>query len=426
MQTLSPLLSREQVAARLLGGGEGSPALPDVGDEIDGFVVERKLGRGAMSSVVSARHTGTGQRVALKVLLPHLASNETVLKMLLDEANIVRRIDHENVARILTAGNWRGTPYLGLELVEGWSYARVIRRAAAQGFALPVGFHLAVLARAAAGLAAAHAATDESGQRLRVVHRDVKPENILIGFDGSVKVSDFGVAAARRRFTATRPGAVKGTISYMAPEQINTAPSVDHRADLWALCVIGWEVFAQRSLFRSDSFATAMLGIIYGTAPELGELATAVPEDVTAVIMRCLAKDPAARPSSALDIAYCFAHAAVGLGWGDPRHIGALLWQLRARVEADRYLESAPTCVMRRPPERSALRRLQRGLAGLCLVGLASLAGVSLVQRKPHASLRPVVSSVTRDPLRARADTREEIPTLELDQLPIEPPGAHP
>lgn len=401
---------------------QSPPTLPAPGSIVDGYVVEELIGKGGMAAVYSARGLIRGDRVALKMLLPQVATHLAVVHMLLDESRIIGRITHENVARVLHTGRWFGTPYLRLELVEGWSYARILKRARRVGMRLPSGFHAAVLAQVALGLSAAHAACDRDGQSLLVIHRDVKPENVLVGFDGRAKLVDFGIARARTRSSRTRPGGVKGTVGYMAPEQFVAPERVSFLADLWGLGATAWECFADRPLFRSRSLGEAMLAIVYAEIPDIGAVAGDLPEELGSIIMRCLEREPTRRPASALEVADAFAVEAFALGFGDPVQVARVLGQLR---ELWALYTSAASPSVPRVDARPRARGHGLGLTlGLGVFALAAALAVWLVQARVAPELplaeRGVASWRVERPREGRPVHDELIPTVDVLDLALE------
>jgi len=197
-----------------------------------------QLAEGGMARVVVARRSGLAgfeRRVALKLILPELAADEAYTTMFLDEARMASRIQHPNVVAVLDVGRDPQTDilYMAMDLVLGATLSAV-RRANPAGIAPQAAFE--ILAQAADGLDAAHCATAADGTPLALVHRDICPQNLLLGFDGFARVSDFGIARAEQRSTKTESGKFKGKLGYCSPEHV-LAREVDHRSDLFALAI---------------------------------------------------------------------------------------------------------------------------------------------------------------------------------------------
>ncbi len=269
-----------------------------------GYELLGKLASGGMAEIYLARRSG-GMRfeklVAIKRLLPILAVQPEYVAMFGDEARILASLSHANIAQCLDFDCVQGVHYLALEYVHGESLAALIARGHEQGHALSPAAVVYIGAALARALHHAHEARDAAGQPLGVLHRDISPHNVLVGYDGQIKLIDFGVAQATGRDCRTGPGTLKGKFCYMAPEQFGDGP-IDRRADLFALGAVLWEMSAGRRLFACESDAATMRMILDGEAPVLREIADA-PGDLSALVMSLLSIDPAARPRCALDVA---------------------------------------------------------------------------------------------------------------------------
>lgn len=268
---------------------------------MDGYRVLRVLRRGELTEVLVAI-APSGRQVALKRPLPEHASNPALLRALTDEARIAARVDHPNVVGVLEAGLEARPPYLVLEYVDGADLFEVEKRAAMAGHSFPVELALHIVAEVAHGLSAVHQASDESGRSLNVVHRDVSPGNILIGSNGVVRLTDFGIAWARERLEKTAVGVAKGTLDYMAPEQLAGGP-VDARADVFALgCVLARLIFGKSPLDGLDPAARAA---------GLRNLSSEAEPDVAAIIERATRRKPADRYPDAAQLASAAFKASV-------------------------------------------------------------------------------------------------------------------
>lgn len=210
---------------------------------IDRYELVAEIASGGMATVFLARLSGVGgfQRfVAIKRLHPHLAAEREFVEMFLDEARLAAGIHHPNVVSILEVGASDRGYYLVMEYIEGDTLARLLARAATSGQRLPREIALRVVIDMLAGLHAAHELKDEMGQPTGLVHRDVSPQNVLVGLDGICRITDFGVARAASRLSATRVGQLKGKIAYMAPEQAMGKSDIDRRADVFAGGIVLW------------------------------------------------------------------------------------------------------------------------------------------------------------------------------------------
>ncbi|WNG40544.1 serine/threonine protein kinase [Archangium violaceum] len=208
------------------------------------------LGTGGMAQVLVARTRGPeglGRLVALKRILPHLSSDPTIVKQFLDEARIGLRLSHPNLVTFYDFGESQGAYYLVMELVRGVDFDRLLKTTKPSPAVT-----VAIVVQALHGLHAAHLARGEDGAPLHLVHRDLSPHNLMVGFDGRVKVLDFGVAKARAQRTVTLPGIVKGKPLYMSPEQAR-GQRLDARSDLFSMGLILYEAFTgARAFDRGD------------------------------------------------------------------------------------------------------------------------------------------------------------------------------
>jgi len=261
---------------------------------VDRYELIGEIASGGMATVYLGRLTGVGgfQRLfAIKRLHPHLAGDKEFVEMFLDEARLAAGIHHPHVVPILEVGASPGGYYLVMEYIEGETFARLLARAAAQKQHIPPQVVIRIGLDMLAGLHAAHELKDETGQLAGVVHRDVSPQNVLVGVDGVTRITDFGVARAAARLTATRVGQLKGKIAYMAPEQARGEEDIDRRADVFASGIVIWEGLAHRRLFKAENEAGTLSRVINEPIPQLAESAPGVPRAVADVVMRALSRD---------------------------------------------------------------------------------------------------------------------------------------
>jgi serine/threonine-protein kinase len=259
-----------------------------------------------MATVYLARLTGVGgfQRfVAMKRLHPHLANEAEFVEMFLDEARLAAGIHHPNVVPILEVGASPVGYYLVMEYIEGDTLARMLARAAARGKRIPPSITLRIALDTLAGLHAAHELRDDRGQPINLVHRDVSPQNVLVGGDGISRITDFGVARAASRLSATRVGQLKGKIAYMAPEQAQGDEMLDRRADVFSAGIVIWEALAAKRLFKADNEAATLSRIMSEPVPPLARIAPHVGKEVADVVMRALERDRELRFSSCAQFA---------------------------------------------------------------------------------------------------------------------------
>jgi serine/threonine-protein kinase len=297
--------------------------------KLDRFELVAELATGGMATVYLARVSGVGgfQRfVAIKRLHPHLAHEPEFIEMFLDEARLAARIHHPNVVSILEIGATDQGYYIVMEYVEGDTLGRLLSRAAQTGQRVPLKVGLRVVIDMLAGLEAAHELTDDEGNPLKIVHRDVSPQNVLVGVDGHARITDFGVARATSRLSTTRAGQLKGKVAYMAPEQARGDSEVDHRADVFAAGVVLWEVLSCRRLFKAEGEAQTLNKVLNEPIPTVSSVWEEVPPALDAITARALERDRSVRFQSAIELADVLEKATRTLGvHGTSKDVAAYL-----------------------------------------------------------------------------------------------------
>ena len=343
------------------------------GERLDRFELVAELASGGMATVYLARLSGVAgfQRlVAIKRLHPHLANEPDFIEMFLDEARLAARIHHPNVVPIQEVGESGSGYYLVMDYVEGDTLARLLARAAQTKTRVPWGVTIRILLDTLAGLHAAHELTDDLGQPLAIVHRDVSPQNILVGSDGIARIADFGVARAASRLSTTRSGQLKGKLAYMAPEQARGG-AIDRRADLFSCGIVLWEALALKRLFKGDGEAATLNRVLYDPIAPPSTHQADIPASLEAVCMRALERDPDQRFATAEAFADELERVARGLSCvGSVRDVAACveevfgsdLVQQRDAVRAwlARSEPSAPPRSRKSLPE-SVQTRVERG-----------------------------------------------------------------
>jgi serine/threonine protein kinase len=272
--------------------------MPDLGPYEPLF----RIGAGGMGEVYAARRTGfrSAEIVAVKRLFPHLVEDRRFVDMLLDEARITRAVTSAHVVRVLDMGQANdGAPYLVMELIAGANLAQLSHG----GRLPPIGAVAEWVAQAAEGLHAAHEARGPDGEPLGLVHRDVSPENILIGADGSARISDFGVAYAQERIQqTTAQGRVKGKLAYMSPEQTH-AQRVDRRSDVFSLGIVAWEGLTGEFLFEGTSAPEVIANVREAPITPPHHKRAEMSRELSLAVLKALERDPAQRYQTALAFA---------------------------------------------------------------------------------------------------------------------------
>ena len=326
---------------------------------VDRYELVGEIASGGMATVYLARLTGVGgfQRfVAMKRLHPHLANEKEFVEMFLDEARIAARIHHPNVVPILEVGASSVGYYLVMEYIEGDTLARLLARAATRGKRLPIPIALRIALDMLSGLHAAHELRDDAGDPVQLVHRDVSPQNVLVGVDGIARITDFGVARAASRLTATRVGQLKGKIAYMAPEQAAGEESLDRRADVFASGIVIWEELAAKRLFKAENEAATLSRVMTEPVPPLTSIVPGLSPALSNVVMRALERAPDARFSTCAQFADALEAAATGKERiATPRELAAYVTEvLGEEVSAQR--EAVRAWIARSEPSQVGLK----------------------------------------------------------------------
>jgi serine/threonine protein kinase len=259
-----------------------------------------RLGAGGMAEVFLARlpqaplSDGTGEPglIALKKMLPHLANDVAFVSHFKREATIAVRLDHANIARVLHSGRIGTSWFMAMELVQGETLAQVLERGRRLGRAMPADLVRRVGAAVGLALHFAHELEGPDGTPQKIIHRDVSPQNVMLGYDGSVKLIDFGVASFVE--STTRAGSLAGKVRYFSPEQIRRSP-VDRRTDIYSLAVTLYEALLGAPAFNGDNEMAIMSAILEGEPPLIAD----APPFIVEALRRAMAKDPDQRFPSA-------------------------------------------------------------------------------------------------------------------------------
>ncbi|MFT3926635.1 MAG: serine/threonine-protein kinase [Myxococcales bacterium] len=258
-----------------------------------------ELARGGMGRVYLARRTGQAgfeRYFAIKVMHQQLNDDHNAVMMLLDEAHIASRLHHPNVVPVMDIGTFADGYYLVMDYVEGCSLQQLIK---ASPLERPVKAIVSIMLDALRGLHAVHTLRGVNDEVLHVVHRDISPHNLLLGLDGACRVTDFGIAKARQRFTDTDVGIHKGKLAFMSPEQLRGPDQVDARVDVWAAGVTLYAALTGVHPFRGENDAATVHALLGAEIPLPSSVGLKPPAALDEVIMRSLQRDPAERWASA-------------------------------------------------------------------------------------------------------------------------------
>lgn len=268
------------------------------------YVLHDEIASGGMGTVHLGRlqgGAGFSRIVAIKRLNPLLAREPEFLRMFLDEARLAGRVRHPNVVPTSDVVEAEGEVLLVMEYVHGDALSRLLRLTRERGLLPSPAVTSAVLSGVLYGLHAAHEATDERGEPLGIVHRDVSPQNVIVGSDGVARLVDFGVAKATGRLQTTSEGQIKGKLSYMPPEQIQ-GQAVDRRADLYATGVVLWEMLTGERLFLGENQGNTIQRVLLGDVTPPSQLVPGLSPALDDVVLCALAHEPSDRFSTAREM----------------------------------------------------------------------------------------------------------------------------
>jgi serine/threonine-protein kinase len=360
----------------------------------DRYVLCGQIGAGGMASVHIGRLVGSvafARTVAIKRLLPHYVREPAFRLMLTDEARLAARVRHPHVVQTLEVVSAGDELFLVMEYIDGVSLGRLMHLAPDRVSRVPEPILAAVIGHVLDGLHAAHEACDERGQPLNIVHRDISPDNVLVGADGFARVLDFGIAKARSRLHQTRDGELKGKLSYMAPEQLSG--KVSSQSDVFAAAIIAWEGLVGRRLFQADDDGETIGRVLATQIEPPASAAPGVSPALSAIVMRGLARDPAQRWATARDMAQAIEHEVAV----------ATPSQIAAWVEAEEGVWLA---------ERRALVRKVESMVQIepAVVGERNGLDTAVMSDSRTVMVRPAVVASTTTPPKVTMPRRPTLP----------------
>jgi serine/threonine-protein kinase len=400
------------------------------GIDLGRYALYDEIARGGMASVHLGRLLGPARffrLVAIKRLHAHFARDPEFVTMMMDEARVAARIRHPNVVPTLDVVLNTDELLLVMEYVHGESLARLAAIAADAGRPIPIKVAVSVVCDTLRGLHAAHEAKDEAGRPLDVVHRDVSPQNVLVGTDGISRVIDFGIAKAMGRLQTTRDGQIKGKLAYMAPERLSNRP-VTRAVDLYAAAVVLWELVTGVRLFKGETEGALVTKILNATIQSPASLNPDVPRELDDAIMKGLAREPEDRYETALTMEQAL---LATVGGARPDEVAAWVQSLvgdTLRVRGDRIaqIESGVTAspsAAAKPGDRESSpsatgssgtspgRRSSGARIATPLPAALPIGPVLPPPRNPTSSMRRVPNERALEPP----------PTLDASQVPSPP-----
>jgi len=379
-----------------------SPAAPAPDRRLGRYELLGTLGTGGMATVYLGRAAGEAgfQRLfAIKVLHPYLMAEPQFIAMFLDEARIAGALHHPNIVPIVDLGTHDGTYYVAMEYIDGCSLAELLKKHRKHR---PPRLLVPIMLDALAGLEAAHSLTDEAGRPINLVHRDVSPQNILIGVDGTARITDFGIARADARINTTQPGQLKGKFAYMSPEHFRSAPSIDRRADIFSAGCVLWSMLTGRRLFQAETDGATIFNVIELDIPPPSVIGLAPPAAFDAVCLRALERDPEKRFATAQDMEEALRSAANGCGLAPRREVAA--WVIEVFHD-----------------ELAARHQIIRAAAGASNPASLPIPRLHSAAESPSVATADLVAPVEPDPAGSRTHLEDTGPMAPAGSLPVAP-----
>jgi serine/threonine protein kinase len=287
-----------------------------MGARLGRYVVLKHLASGGMADVLLGRadgHSGFERHVVLKRIRADHAGDQRFIRMFLDEARVAANLHHQHVVQVHDVGETGGEYFIAMEYIHGEDVRTILSAALRARQHVPLGYAIAIVSAAAAGLHYAHERRGPDKRPLGIVHRDISPSNILVGYDGSIKVVDFGIAKAEMRqetkTTRSGSGRLKGKVAYMSPEQCKSG-DIDRRSDVYSLGVVLYELCTTTKLFRGENDYLIMDQIVNGKVALPRVRRPELPNEISAIIMRAIAPDPERRFATADELRLALDHFA--------------------------------------------------------------------------------------------------------------------
>ncbi|MBN2495419.1 MAG: serine/threonine protein kinase [Deltaproteobacteria bacterium] len=254
----------------------------------------KKIGTGGMAELFLARQAGIEgfeKLLVIKRILPHLAEAEQFIEMFLDEARLAAQLNHPNIVQIYDLGRVAGQYFIAMEYVNGVDLSRILKREHKRDGKVPITHAVKITSYVCEALAYAHARNDSRGRSLKLVHRDVSPQNVLVAFEGGVKLTDFGIAKASSRAAETKTGSLKGKYAYMSPEQC-LGKGIDHRSDIFSVGILLYQLTTGTLPFTGESEFSAMNSIVNEPHPAPDLVREDIPASLVGILGKALAKKP--------------------------------------------------------------------------------------------------------------------------------------
>jgi eukaryotic-like serine/threonine-protein kinase len=325
------------------------------------YLLLERISVGGMAEVYKAKEYGVEgfeRTVAVKRILPHVAEDEEFIAMFKDEAKIAVQLNHGNIAQIYNLGNEQDSFYIALEYINGRDLRAIFQKCQQQGKPMPISQACYVIMKICEGLDYAHNKKDKYQRELNIIHRDVSPPNILVSFEGEVKLIDFGVAKAAGRASRTQAGILKGKFGYMSPEQVRGMP-LDRRSDVFSVGVVLFEMLTGTRLFQADTDFATLEKVRAVEVPRPTSLNPDINKPLENIMYKALAREPEQRYQSAIELhdelqAFMFAQ---GLFYARKDLAGWMRVQYAREIELEKEKDKAQAIAQQREEAEAALPR---------------------------------------------------------------------
>lgn len=305
------------------------------------YEILNRVDVGGMAEIFRARNLDTGEMMAIKRILPSLVGQSDFVSMFVDEAAVCLELRHPNIVRVDQIGQMDGALFMSMEYVEGTNLREVLSFANQHHFFLPIHEAVRIAICVLEGLAYAHDCRDSRGEPLHLIHRDVSPPNILLGYNGDVKITDFGLVKSKAQISRTVPGLIKGKFSYLSPEAAY-GESIDARSDIYAVGIILWEMLTSQPLFV-DPVEMKILDLVRKSViPSIRAIHSDVPEALEQIVRKGLARDREKRYQTAQAFAQDLRAFLNDLG-NPPSELGKLVLKIKPRVAEEDVEEGSET-----------------------------------------------------------------------------------
>ena len=348
-----------------------APAPARDADTYGPYRLLQRIAIGGMAEVFRAKKGGVEgfeKTVAVKRILSHLSDNKEFVDMFINEAKVVSGLSHPNIVAIFDLGRIDRSYYIAMDYVQGRDLRSILRRAKERGIAIPNSLAAYVIAKVASALEYAHRKRDEAGEPMRIVHRDVSPQNILLSFEGDVKLTDFGIAKAASKATITDKGALRGKLLYMSPEQAWGKP-MDRRSDIFSLGIVLYETLTGQKPFLGTSETSILDTVRECKVAPPSTIDASIPERLERVAMKALERDPEVRYQDAGEMQRDLEKILHDVGSLSPRDVTLFLEKLfdvaerGTSVSADWTEDRSAVHVETEPPPPAAKAKDKGGPA---------------------------------------------------------------